>query len=105
MAIDDARHDELAARVEDGRALGNQDLFAHLRDFSIAHYHGALDSSIGDGQDGGVANHDGLRGKREDASQYRYDPPVGPAHGRSTLTGHGPVPRGPRAQPHKTRSY
>src|SRR5579863_9858206 len=97
MAVDDTRHDELAARVDDARAVGNQDLLAHLHDLSIAYHHGTLDRSIGDREDGSVANHDGLGGKRQDARECRRDPegcPVGPAHGRSTLTGHGPVPRG-----------
>ena len=61
MAIDDAGHQILSAGVDYLRIGGNQDLLSHLHDFSIAHQHGALECSFGDGEDGGVLNDNGAR--------------------------------------------
>jgi hypothetical protein len=63
VAVDDARHDELASSVDDLRLFGGFDGQAHLGDFAILNKDGpVLDGAAGDGQDGGVLDQDDGRG-------------------------------------------
>src|ERR1700691_3407382 len=65
VAVDDAGHHELAARVDDARAIRDQHLFAGFYDLAIANQDGALEGSFGDGEHGGVANDGGLGSRRQ----------------------------------------
>src|SRR5260370_39022025 len=59
MAVDNAGHDELPRGVDHLSVFRGVDGHADFGDFAISNKDGAvLDGSMGDGEDGGVSNHD-----------------------------------------------
>src|SRR5260370_40888078 len=72
MAVDNAGHDELLRGVDHLSVFRGVDGHADFGDFAISNKDGAvLDGSMGDGEDGGVSNHDdgGRVGRRGSGRQ------------------------------------